>query len=169
MLSLPQTCRRLSPSGTPPHLPPRPPQTKSAGSGPNTRIRRLRPLPPASSRSHLQHRKPCHSLLTPLHSLLAFWAVGPSALPCAGGLPPQRPPSQCRLSAAAPASSLCRQSLTHPVPPSRPPRPPQDRASCLPKPPHAQSSPSLQTPPVGAGLVPALAPPHASSSPSYGV
>ena len=30
--------------------------------------------------------------LTPLPSLLAFGAVGPSALPCAGGFPPQRPP-----------------------------------------------------------------------------
>ena len=27
-----------------------------------------------------------------LFTLSCFWAVGPSALPCAGGLPPQRPP-----------------------------------------------------------------------------
>ena len=92
VLSVPQTCRRPSPSGTPQHLAPRPPQTKSAGYGPNTRIRRLRPLPPASSQSNLQHRKPCHSLLTPLHSLLAFGRSGLFGPPLCGGSAPATPP-----------------------------------------------------------------------------
>jgi len=32
-----------------------------------------------------------------LPSLLYFWAVGPSALPCAGAAPPQRPPTKTSL------------------------------------------------------------------------
>ena len=71
-----------------------------------------RPPPPQkSNRSiHLRPtahpRPPCESvslllrlvLLTPHSSILSprIWAVGPSALPCAGGFPPQRPPSTTR-------------------------------------------------------------------------
>ena len=42
--------------------------------------------------SSLSGARPSLSQTSHLFSLLAFGAVGPSALPCAGGFPPQRPP-----------------------------------------------------------------------------
>jgi len=67
----------------------------------------------ASSRRGLRRTK---GSLTPHSSPFSprLWAVGPAALPCAEGIPPQRPPdtSLRRLRAATPAASPCHLSLT---------------------------------------------------------
>jgi len=42
-----------------------------------------------------------------LSSFSVFWAVGPSALPCAGAAPPQRPPTKTCLIHLTPYFQRC--------------------------------------------------------------
>ena len=130
-------------------------QTPSGGSGPRTAAA-LRTLPREQLRVRAGVGKP-----PPPPGATPFFdgrAYGP---PLCGGTPPATPPSTpCHVGPAAPASCLCRRSLTHVVPPSRPPRPRkvqalrqpsapnqhtlrQGQALCLPCPPtNGQSPPS---------------------------
>ena len=69
---------------------------------------------PYSTRHALAHNQypplssVLHGVLSPHSSSLSprFWAVGPSALPCAGGFPPQRPPLASDPAFSSPATSL---------------------------------------------------------------
>ncbi len=83
--------------------------------------------------SNLRQTNRCHSLLPP-----RIWAVGPSALPCAGAAPPQRPALSRHRANSSPATCLANS-----IPPKRPGR---GRPCACPPPPPPSPSPSPQAP-----------------------
>ncbi len=110
-------------------------------------------IPPATARQWVSPRSNLtltirrHSLLSPLHSHLAFGRSAASGLPCAGAPPPQRPLQQhasstwCRFLKQVPN----RRSFAFPRPAS-PNKPPKGQVLCLP---WAPKSTDL---PVGSGF-----------------